>query len=249
MADKVGRGTARVPTGRLEGAFSRLFTRSATVSEARTVAENFRLLTLSGPALQGVTWIPGQKVQLMLGGWVQRTYTPLSWDSQGGVARLLAYAHGPFPGSDWSRTLAEGDTCAIFGPRGSLDLNALGRPAVVFGDETSIGLVHALCHTPARADAVHVVLEVSALDAAQMALDAIGVAGCQLVQRRADDGHLAEVEQIAAGLLQRHSPESWVLSGKAPSIQRLIGRLRQLDVPRRRIQSKAYWAPGKVGLD
>jgi ferric-chelate reductase (NADPH) len=249
MPDMGGQNPARKPTGRLEGALSKLFTRSATVREARTVAENFRLLTLSGPALQNVSWIPGQKVQLMLGGWVQRTYTPLSWDSESGVTRLLAYAHGAFPGSDWSRSLAAGEACSIFGPRGSLDLNALGRPAVLFGDETSFGLAYALRHTPSRADAVHILLEVTSLEVAQTALDATGVAGCQLVQRRADDSHLAEVEQIAAGLQQQHCPESWVLSGKAPSIQRLTRRLRELDVQRRRIQTKAYWAPGKVGLD
>lgn len=249
MSDTGGRDAVRKPTGRLEGALSKLFTRSATVREARTVAQNFRLLTLSGPALQNVSWVPGQKVQLMLGGWVQRTYTPFSWDSARGETQLLAYAHGPYPGSEWSRSLATGEACSIFGPRSSLDLNAIGRPAVLFGDETSFGLAHALRHTPSRADAVHIVLEVTALDAAQTALDAIGVAGCQLVQRTADDGHLAQVEQVVARLHEQHSPESWVLSGKAPSIQRVTRRLRELDVPRRRIQTKAYWSPGKVGLD
>jgi hypothetical protein len=40
-----------------------------------------------------------------------------------------------------------------------------------------------------------------------------------------------------------------VLSGKATSIQRLSKQLRQLGISRGRLQTKAYWAPGKAGLD
>ena len=40
-----------------------------------------------------------------------------------------------------------------------------------------------------------------------------------------------------------------VLSGKASSIQAVTRRLRALGVARRSIHAKAYWAPGKTGLD
>ena len=146
MSETASRGMRK---SRLEGAFSKLFTKTATVTELRDIAPGFRLLTLEGQALRKAAWTPGQKVQLMLGGWVQRTYTPLSWDAATGRTQLLAYAHGDGPGAEWTRTLAQGDTCAIFGPRGSLDLTSLERPALLFGDETSFGLAHALRFTPA----------------------------------------------------------------------------------------------------
>jgi ferric-chelate reductase (NADPH) len=240
---------SRKAVGRLEGAFSRLFTKAATLREARAVADGFRRLTFSGEALRDVSWIPGQKVQFMLGGWVQRTYTPLSWDAVSGVTELLAFMHGAHPGSDWARTLEVGEPCAIFGPRGSLDLNAVARPAVLFGDETSFGLAHALRYTPSGADGVHLLLEVTSAAAAQAALDSIGVSGARLVVRRPADAHLAELERAATELFQSHRPQGWVLSGAAPSIACVTKRLRQLDVPRRQIEAKAYWAPGKVGLD
>jgi ferric-chelate reductase (NADPH) len=245
--------TARkeVPRGRLEGALSKLFTKAASVSALADVAEGFRLVTLSGKALQRIAWVPGQKVQLLLGGWVTRTYTPLSWDPESGSFQLLAYVPGDGhgPASAWARSLQPGDSCAVFGPRGSLDLNALARPAVLFGDETSFGLAHALRFTPASAQGVHLVLEVTSKPAAAAALEALGVTGAHLVERRPDDVHLGEVQEMTAHLLQTRSIQGAVLSGKATSIQRMSKQLRQLGLPRARLQTKAYWAPGKTGLD
>jgi NADPH-dependent ferric siderophore reductase len=237
------------PLGRLEGAVTKLFTKPARVQALEDVADGFRLVTFAGDALRGVTWLPGQKVQLLLGGWVQRTYTPLSWDAEAGVMQLLAYIHCVGPGSDWARALAVGNSAAIFGPRGSLDLSRLRRPSILFGDETSFGLAHALRFTAASARGVHLLLEVSSKSAASAALDAIGVSGACLVERSPDDAHLAEVDAIAARLFREHALAGGVLSGKATSIQRLGKHLRQLGMPRGQVQTKAYWAPGKVGLD
>jgi ferric-chelate reductase (NADPH) len=236
-------------TGRVEGAISRWLTKSATLQAARTLADPFRLLTLGGDALRGIEWLPGQKVQLMLGGWVQRTYTPLSWDAANGVTELLAFSHGPYPGSDWAREVEVGQACAIFGPRSSLDLNGVARPAVLFGDETSFGLAHALRFTPGGAEGVPLLLEVTEENAARAVLDSLGVSGVRLFVRQPNDAHLAEVERAVTELNQKHRPKGWVLSGKATSIARLAKLLRKLEVPRGQIQSKAYWAPGKVGLD
>ncbi len=235
--------------GRLEGAFSKLFTKAAVVSALQDVADGFRLLTLTGETLRRVAWAPGQKVQLMLGGWIQRTYTPLGWDAESGSTQILAFVHGDGPGAEWARALAPGDRCALFGPRGSLDLNTVDRPALLFGDETSFGLAHALRFTPATAHGVHLVLEVNSKSAASAALEALGVPGAHLVERRPDDAHLGEVQELTAHLLQTRSIQAGVLSGKATSIQRMSKQLRQLGVPRARIQTKAYWAPGKTGLD
>lgn len=235
--------------GPLESTVARWFTRSASVREVRPIAGDFRLITLAGEALRGAAWVPGQKVQLLLGGWVQRTYTPLAWDAANGTTQLLAFAHGDAPGSNWTRQAEVAQPCAVFGPRSSLDLNALPRPGLIFGDETSFGLAHALRYTPAGTAGVEIVLEVSSLAAARDALDAVGVTGAHLVERRPDDAHLAEVDALIARSSEAQALQGWVLSGKAPSIQTLLQRLRRRGVARGRIQSKAYWAPGKTGLD
>ncbi|HWO12230.1 MAG TPA: siderophore-interacting protein [Polyangiaceae bacterium] len=238
-----------MPLGRVEGAVAKLFTKPAGVQAVVDVADGFRLVTLAGAALRQVAWSPGQKVQVLLGGWVQRTYTPLAWDPDAGVTQLLAYAHGTGPGAAWARALRVGGACHLFGPRRSLELSSLGRPALLFGDETSFGLAHALRFTPHAARDVHIVLEVGSSLAARAALAAIGVADAHLVERRARDAHLAEVQELASELCRTHAIDAGALSGKATSIARLGKHLRQLGVPRSRLLIKAYWAEGKTGLD
>jgi len=235
--------------GRIEGAVLRLFTKSATVGAAEMLGEQFVLLTLKGDSLRQVAWAPGQKVQLPLGGWVQRTLTPLAWDSLGGSMQLLIYLHGDAPLARWGRSLKEHQTCTIFGPRGSLELGTLQRPALLFGDETSLGLAHALRFTPNGARAVDIVLEVTSKQAVAPVLERMGLSHAHVVERRSDDSHLSDVEEISARLLQANSVEGVVLSGKASSIQRLNKRLRSLGLSGPRVHKRAYWATGKVGLD
>jgi NADPH-dependent ferric siderophore reductase len=219
------------------------------VREVRVLDDHFRLVTLGGEALKGVRWSPGQKLQVALGGWAFRTYTPLSWDEVEGSTQLLLFLHGESPGSDWGRSLQVGEACTLFGPRGSLDLESLERPALLFGDETSFALAHTLRFTARGAAGVRLVLEVNQRQAAEDILEHLGIADAELIERKPGDAHAAEVERIAVEQLQARSLQSCALSGKASSIQRLSKRLRSLGLARSAIQTKAYWAPGKVGLD
>jgi ferric-chelate reductase (NADPH) len=248
MSDMTTSGEA-TPPGRIQDALTRLFMKRAMVSESRVLDGGFRLVTLSGDSLRGVRWTPGQKVQVALGGWAYRTYTPLSWDAVHGSTQLLVFLHGAAPGAAWGRALKEGDSCAMFGPHDSLDLNTLGRPALLFGDETSFGLAYAMRFTPQGVEEVRVVLEVTSKKIAEGVLGQLGITNAELVERRSDDSHLSEVENLAVTHLQDSSIKSGALSGKASSIQRLNKRLRSLGLSSRQIRTRAYWAPGKVGLD
>ena len=237
------------PAGRIETALTRLFLKSAKVVEVRVLDERFRLVTLSDESLRHVKWTPGQKLQIALGGWAYRTYTPLSWDTEQGTTQLLLFLHGDTPGAAWGRALQVGDACTLLGPRDSLDLNALDRPALLFGDETSIALAHTLRFTPRGAENVRVVLEVGSKELAARILLQLGIANSDLVERKPDDSHLAEVEELVGARLQEQSIRSCALTGKASSIQRLNKRLRALGLSGRELRTRAYWAPGKVGLD
>lgn len=233
----------------MEGALTRLFMKSATVRESRVLDEQFRLVTLSGEALRGVRWTPGQKVQVALGSWVYRTYTPLCWDPAQGSTQLLLFLHGESPASAWGRALKEGDPCMLFGPRDSLDLGALERPALLFGDETSFALAHAMRFTPQGSEGIRMVLEVTSKAVAEGILGHLGIPNADLIERRPNDSHLSEVEKVAIDHLQARAIKGCALSGKAPSIQRLNKRLRALGLSSRQIRTRAYWAPGKIGLD
>ncbi|PIA06114.1 siderophore-interacting protein [Citrobacter portucalensis] len=236
--------------GRLETAMQKLFMRSAQVTAVEPLGERFRLITLSGDALKQMKWTPGDKIQLQLGGWVQRTYTPIDWNPLLGSTRILAYLHGDGPGADWARYLCPGDECVFFGPRGSIDLTKITSPAFVFGDETSIGLMAALhSRTSTQDGPITYVLETASFDNTQVAIRALGLGGLQIIERQADGAHRVKIEALADKLQQTSLSATFVLTGNAASIQPVRQFLRQRGIKASRFQNKAYWAAGKKGLD
>jgi NADPH-dependent ferric siderophore reductase len=245
-SDSPERPSAKAP-GRLSQALMRMLMKRATIVATETLADRFRLITLEGPALEGVAWVAGQKVQIAMGSaFVTRTYTPIEWNSATGRACILGYAHGSGPGSAWVAGVEPGDECDLFGPRGSLDARDLSGPLAVFGDETAIGLAHALAYQdPARPIACH--FELEDVDGGSELIAQLGLDGAALFARRAGDSHLAEMEATFPALAAAGA--SFVLAGKAGTIQRLRQSLKRHAVPASHIATKAYWAPGKVGLD
>jgi ferric-chelate reductase (NADPH) len=237
----------RAQPGRVTRTLLRWLMRPARVATVETLSPHFRLADLEGEALRNVAWMAGQKVQVAMGsGLSARTYTPMSWDADNGRARLLTFAHGDGPGSRWASGLREGDTCQFFGPRRSLDLSGLASPVVLFGDETSFGLAAALRDNPQSAGAIHV-FEASDVAESRQVAEAIGLGQATLIERIADDAHLAAAE--AEVLRLAASGAHYVLTGKASSIQRVSRALKAAGVASSRVKTKAYWAQGKIGLD
>ncbi|WP_407179995.1 siderophore-interacting protein [Bradyrhizobium sp. STM 3562] len=219
----------------------------ATVAACETIAERFRLITLEGPALRACAWIPGHKVQIAMGsGFVARTYTPIEWDAATSRTRILAYVHGDGPGSAWVRGLKPGTGCYVFGPRRSLDVSGVTGPLAILGDETSIGLAHALLHQDrVRAAVCH--FEVDDVEASRRVTAHLGLGHAALFGRTEDDAHVEEMETTLPALVAAGT--TFVLTGKASTIQRLRLAMKRLAVPATHIVAKAYWAPGKRGLD
>ncbi len=238
--------TSRQPGG-FSKALLRLFMKRAVIVATENLAGRFYLLTLESPAFRGVAWQPGQKVQIAMGSaFVARTFTPVEWDAAAGRTRLLGYAHGAGPGSDWLRSARKNDECDVFGPRSSLDTRAIAGPIVLFGDETSIGLAGSLRHLH-QAKSVQSFLETDDVDSVRAVAAHLGIGGLHLSQRTAGDAHLHVITEQLAALAANGA--TFLLTGKAQSIQQLHRGLKSAGVPAVRILSKAYWAPGKTGLD
>jgi NADPH-dependent ferric siderophore reductase len=238
--------TSRQPGG-FSKALLRLFMKRAVIVAAENLAGQFYLLTLESPAFKGVPWQPGQKVQIAMGSaFVARTFTPVDWDVATGSTRLLGYAHGAGPGSDWLRSARKNDECDVLGPRSSLDTRAIAGPIVLFGDETSIGLAGSLRHLH-QAKSVQSFLETDDVDSVRAMAAHLGISDLHLSQRTAGDAHLHVITEQLAALAANGA--TFLLTGKAQSIQQLHRGLKSAGVPAVRILSKAYWAPGKTGLD
>ncbi|WBL81254.1 siderophore-interacting protein [Bradyrhizobium xenonodulans] len=238
---------SQIPQGPVMRMLLRWLMRPARVVTIEILSPHFRLVELEGEALKDVAWTAGQKIQVAMGtGLSARTYTPMSWDRGRGRTRLLAFAHGDGPGSRWASGLHEDDICQFFGPRRSLDLAGFEAPVVLFGDETSFGLAAALRDNLQTGGALHM-FEANDIAESQQALDAIGLCQARLTARSADDAHLAAIE--AEMLRLAANGAQFVLTGKASSIQRISRTLKAGGVASSRIKAKAYWAPGKTGLD
>jgi len=191
---------------------------------------------------------PGDKVQVKLdGGLITRTYTPIEWNRRTGTTRLLAYCHGTGPGSEWSSQVRVGDERQFFGPRSSLDLSSVTSTTILFGDETSFALAMALPLNGASSVRQRFIFEVNDRPEAASVLDRLGLAGTILVERRPDDAHLHEISHAILAFMQPTS--TFILSGKASSIQHVSRTLKANGIETRRLRAKAYWAPDKVGLD
>ena len=247
-----GPGPGR-PYGRIEGVLLKLVARPATVTAVEALGPRFRLLTLAGEALQGVAWRPGDKVQMLLGGFVSRTYTPLSWDSERGVTQLLAYLHGDAPhatpGAAWADGVARGDACQVFGPRPSLKLAQRTRNAVFFGDETSFAAAAAFNAMSGWLHKVSFVFEVSQVDECRPVLQALNLREAVLVPRAPDGAHLADVDEQIDRVAVATRAHDVVLTGQAGSIQHLVRAHKQRGKASADVVTKAYWAVGKSGLD
>jgi NADPH-dependent ferric siderophore reductase len=221
-------------------AVNRLF-RTASVASVEDPAPGYRTIDLTGDALRGVDWVPGQKVQIRTDGFTTRTYTPTSWDADAGTTTLLAAVHGSGPGSALVEGLAPGDELRCFGPRSSIDLRKVGGTAVFVGDETSVGL--ALAWRAVGGPARHCI---EAQDVATTAalLESLGIGGASVVPAGTPD--LAESVLTA---LDGCDDAHLVLTGRAQSIRSVRAAVKAAvggGVPS---TVKAYWDERRAGLD
>lgn len=228
--------------GRLLSFFGGLVLTEATITHNEALGP-YRRLSLRGEGLQAKTFEPGDKLQLLLPGDDVRTYTPITWAR--GETSLLVFLHGETtPATRWAQAAAPGDVVRFIGPQRSLSLPP--GPVVLIGDETSIAVAAAL-HL-ARPGQVEAVLSVADEDAARAAAAAVGLHSPTMLARGANtDVHHLAIADAARAAGAGASGVSVGLCGGAGLIQGVRAALRGRGVEGVRV--KAYWAPGKVGLD
>jgi ferric-chelate reductase (NADPH) len=233
----------------LSSAVRKLLTHPVTITGVEALGESFRLLTMQGVGFQSVKWIPGQTIQIFIGKLTKRAYTPMSLDADAGSACFLFYLHGKGPGSLWAASARAGDICQVMRPKDSIDFTNFTEPALFFGDETSLASAQALhlCHR--QTEAARYVFEVNSPAQAEVILRKLGVSPTSLVQIREDGSHLANVVLLMAEQAARMQSPQLVFTGQARSIQSVQKGLKQAGISVFGSKVKAYWSPGKTGLD
>jgi NADPH-dependent ferric siderophore reductase len=225
--------------------------RDCEVTEIVDQGTQFRSIELTGKSLTKATWNVGDKIQIRTDpdGLSPRTYTPMSWDTTRGTTRLLAYAHGDGPGAAWVRALRLGTRCQFLGPRRSLKFDDLSGPVLFVGDETSFALVAAWSGQHPEVQPAAVLCEVADQSDAEIALDAVGVSGVQLILRDADDAHLDRLAAMVIEQLRANAAAPLCLTGRAQTIAALRRQIKDAGLADHPVRAKAYWDENRSGLD
>lgn len=235
----------------IKGAVKALLTKTATVQNIDQIEERFMHIELQGDPLRNCDWTAGQKLQAMIARSTARTYTPMNWDAERGTVELLIHLHsGGGPGNAWARSLALGQPCTLFGPRKSTHVPPQRGSLLIFGDETSLALIHGYRRTwDGPGSAVAAVLEVRDVEAVRRVVERLALPEVVLVERLPNEGHGMALNAELSRALTHMSPSAYVLSGRAAGIQQARRALRERGVASRQLMTRAYWAQGKAGLD
>lgn len=225
------------------GGLMKPFLRACRIDRVSDVADRFRRFDVSGEGLVGVAGSAGDKLQVLVDGDL-RTFTPFAFDGAAGRLSLLAFLHGEGPGARWARAARGGDLVHVFGPRGSLPLGVLPAPVVLVGDETSLGVGRALQEL---GSAHSVLLEASDVGATKAAAEAIGLSDVTVFGQSPSNTHIEAL--WTAIKAKTPTRTALVLTGNAQTIKSLRALARRDGVSYRAQKNKAYWAPGKRGLD
>lgn len=227
------------PKGKILRALTKVLLDRGEVVEAARIGR-FRHLRLRVAGGAAEPPKPGSKIQVLLASDDVRTYTPIR--APGGFA-LLGWMHAgaeasaPAPGSRWLGEAAVGDPVLFFGPRPSTDVP--GGPVVVVGDETSVAL--AAAYEAARPGQVYAVFQSNFAEDVRAAATAVGLRSFAVV---AAGDTIAVAAAVAAGPFPG-APVA--VTGASTLVAATRAALRAAGT--RQVAAKAYWIPGRVGLD
>jgi ferric-chelate reductase (NADPH) len=187
------------------------------------------------------------KIRIKIGALLLRTYTPLSWNTAEGSARLLAWLPGRGPGSEWASAVKVGQSFSFKGPEKSLKLaEAAGNPVIFFGDETAVGAAAALRLMRPLDKTLRFLFELGDPEEAQVALIALGMVDA--VRLGKGDGQLETARrQILEWAGELQNPRIFLV-GNQESVKDLKAKLQE-KLPNAKIKAKVYWREGKAGLD
>lgn len=193
--------------------------------------------------------MPGDMIQIGFSGFLGRAYTPLSFDAGAGTLSFLGFVHGDGIASRWLASAKPGEELHLVGPRAAIDLAAVTRPLIFFGDETSLSTAAALDATRERTRGVASFFEVDSAEASRAALGRVGATtDPSLTVRSPGDRHLDGVEDAVVSALRAAPNARCVFTGKASSIQRLYKAARRAGLSSKQVKNVAYWAPGRRGF-
>lgn len=217
--------------GKLVGLFSGML-KHAELVLVQEVGGFRRLLLRSDVA----GFSAGTKVQLLLPSADMRTYTPIP--APEGML-LLAWTRAGGPGTRWMSSARAGEELRFVGPQRSVELAA--GPVVIIGDETSVAVAAAFAAE--RPGQAHAIIQAESASDVRAAGESVGLQQMDIVGR----GDTVAIVDAVTVQLSTFPSASVALTGGSELVVSVRDALRRAGV--RNVKTKAYWIPGRTGLD
>lgn len=206
----------------------------AKVVSTEAVGPGFRRLELRGDFAKPN---PGDKLQILLPSDDVRSYTPIAGGA--GELVLLGWAEASGPGARWLTEVKVGTDVSFARPQRSLVLPA--GPVILVGDETSVAV--AASYEAAHPGRVQAVFEGRSSAAVFAAASAVGLKSVRAMARGDTSATVAAIM-----VAKSKAPDATIaLTGGSELIVAVRAALREQGL--RDVKCKAYWIPGKAGLD
>ncbi|MNU87645.1 NADPH-dependent ferric-chelate reductase [compost metagenome] len=171
-----------------------------------------------------------------------RHYTPSLYDPVKQICEVIFYLHDKGPGSEWAEKLQIGDQLKLMGPGGKMSYQPEWKNHLVFGDETSLGLMLSMEQAVLK-NGQHFTgiaeLEKQHLDW----VDSFGSSNIKAVESSIEYPAI-RLTGFEADLYET----CFYLTGRAKSIQEFRKELLAKGVNSKQIKTYPYWAEGKKGL-
>ncbi|MEU3456348.1 siderophore-interacting protein [Micromonospora sp. NPDC006766] len=215
----------------------------ATVDEVENITTRMRRIRVTGESLRGLDWTPGQHVRVRVDALTLRSYSV--WDfADGRHLDLCVLDHpGAGPGARWSRQVRAGQPVSFTRPQGRLLLRD-GAPYHLFvGDETAGVAFGAMLRALPVSARTYAAIEVEGPD------DRLPLPRTGDIHWAHRTGPAPVVAALRALDLPAESGAAYV-AGEARTCQAVRHHLTaERGWPRSAVAVKAFWAPGKRGLD
>lgn len=219
------------------------------VASVEDVTPSMRRIQLTGPALEGFEYFPGQDLALAVvrddSSVIRRRYTIRRIDPERRVVDLEFVMHGDGPGIRWARAAHPGLAIEAIGPRGKIGLDPRATWHLFAGDATAGPGVFAMMETlpnGVRAGAYLMVAdptERQRFDPAD---------STRTVSWRYENGGNGLDGLVAAVSAAGSSPDGGraYLAGEVALVKALKAALHDRGWPQDQVCAKAYWNRGRA---
>lgn len=216
-----------------------------TVAKITSINSAIKRIQFSGN-LAGMNCKPGYAVLIRVNDTEFRNYTPSFYDAEKGILEIIFHLHGPAAGSHYINQLTVGDVVRISMPRGQKQYTASAKQYLIFGDETSLGMMLAFqYYLNKNQQQFQYYLELDEQNAdvpRQLGLENYSIYSKQNTFK--DELWLKDLPIFGRA---DWDEAYFILTGNVKSVQTFRKILKAHDI-KGRIFVKGYWLEGKTGL-